>query len=68
MTMLAQFGGFSIAHWAIMIIIAAAVIAVICVALGVFKIKIPDWVIQIFWVLVVAVVAIAAIKFLVGLA
>jgi hypothetical protein len=38
------------------------------VALSKFGIAIPDWVTNIFWIVVVACVAIIAIKFVVGLA
>ncbi len=65
---LAQFAGYTVAHWIIMIIILAAVIAVMYVVLGRMGVAIPAWVIQIFWILVVAVVGIMAIKFLLSLA
>lgn len=65
---LAQVAGLTIAHWAIIAIIAAAVIAIMYVALNRMGIAVPEWVIQIFWILVVAVVAILAIKFLMGMA
>jgi hypothetical protein len=62
------FGGFTVAHWAIIIIIIAAVIAVMYVGLNKMGVAIPDWVIKIFWILVVAIVCIIAIKILIGLA
>ena len=54
------------ASMAIFVIIVAAIIAIVFVALRKLGIAIPDWVVQVFWVVVVAVVCIAAIKFLVG--
>jgi hypothetical protein len=51
---------------AIWIIIVAAVAAIVWVALRTMGVAIPGWVMQVFWILVVAVVCILAIKFLVG--
>jgi hypothetical protein len=51
---------------AIWVIIIAAVIAIVFVALRKFGIAIPEWVVQVFWIVVVAIVCIVAIKFLVG--
>jgi hypothetical protein len=51
---------------AIWIIIVAAVAAIVFVALKTMGVAIPGWVVQVFWILVVAVVCILAIKFLVG--
>jgi len=59
--------GYSIAQLAIAIVIIAAVVALMFVALKQFGIAIPGWVIQIFWILVVAVVVILAIRFVAGL-
>lgn len=49
------------------IIVLAAVIAILLVALKAFGITIPPWVVQIFWIVVVAVVAIVAIRFILTL-
>lgn len=46
------------------IIIFAAIIGIMYVALGVFGVAIPTWAIHILWIVVVAVVAIIAVKFL----
>lgn len=59
--------GWSIGEIAIAIVIIAAVVAVVYVALKQFGIAIPQWVIQIFWIIVVAIVAILAIRFLLSL-
>ncbi len=53
-----------VAGMAIWIILIAAIAAIVFVALRQMGVAIPPWVIQIFWILVVAVVCIAAIKFL----
>lgn len=63
--LLAQFGGWG--GLGISIIIFAAVVAIIFIALRQFKTKIPEWVIQVFWVLVVAAGCIFAIRFLLSL-
>ncbi len=64
---LVQNVGWSISDIAIAIIIIGAIIAVVYVGLRKMGTPIPDWVIQIFWILVVAVVCILAIRFLSGL-
>lgn len=55
-----------IAGLAIWIIIVAAIAAIVFVACKAMGVAIPAWVIQVFWILVIAVVCILAIKFLVG--
>ncbi len=62
-----MFQGMSLGNIIVAIIIIAAVIAVLFVALRVFDVKIPDWVLQILWICVVAVVAIFAVRFLLSL-
>ena len=47
---------------AILIVVICAVVALVYIALQQFKVQIPGWVIQVFWVLVVACVIIAAIR------
>ncbi len=49
------------------IIIVAACVGVLYVVLGVFGFKVPPWVITIFWIVVAAVVAIMAIRFIASL-
>lgn len=51
----------------IAIIISAACVGILYVALGVFGVAIPAWVVTIFWIVVVAMVAIIAVKFLLKL-
>ena len=55
---------FSIGEIAIWIVIVAAIVAVVYVALDKFGITIPDWVVKIFWILVVAFVIVMAIRLL----
>ncbi len=57
----------TVAGWAIMVVIIAAICAVVWVAVTTFGIIVPGWVITIFWILVVAVVIVGAIKFLASL-
>jgi len=52
----------SIGSIAITVVIIAAVVALVYVALRAFKVEIPGWVVQVFWILVVAFVIIAAIR------
>ena len=54
-------------QWIVAIIIFAAVVAVMYVVLPLLGLTIPGWIIQIFWICVIAAVAIAAIGFLVSL-
>ena len=54
-------------EWAIAIVMLAAIIALVCVALRKFEIKIPDWVQQVFWIVLVALVVIAAIRLVLSL-
>lgn len=69
MNLLAQisFGSLSIAQIAIAIIVVAAICAVVFIALRQMGVAIPSFVIQIFWVLVCAVVCVLAVKFLIGI-
>ena len=53
-----------IAGLAIAVIIVAAVVAIVFVACKQMGVAIPAWVVQVFWILVVAVVCIAAIRLL----
>jgi hypothetical protein len=55
-------GGYSLGQLAIFVVIIAAVVALVYVALRQFGITIPPWVVQVFWIIVVAFVVIAAIK------
>lgn len=57
----------SFGDMAIAIVIIAAVIALVFVALRQFNVTIPAWVVQVFWIVVVAVVVIFAIKLVLSL-
>ncbi len=56
----------TIVGWFILIIVVAACAAVMYIALAQFGIGIPPWVVNMLWVAVVAVVAIAVIQFISG--
>ena len=56
----------TITEWAILVVVVAAIVALVYVALIQFGIAIPVWVVNIFWIVVVACVVIAAIKFISG--
>ncbi len=51
----------------IAIIVIGACCGIVWVALNAFGVAIPPWVVRIFWIVVVAVVAIAAIRFILTL-
>jgi len=55
-----------IAGIAIWIIIAAAVFGIAYVAFKAMGMEIPPWVIQVMWIVVIAIVCIFAIKLLIG--
>ena len=59
--------GYTIGEIAIAIIIIGAVVGIVYVALQQFGVAIPPWVVRIFWIVVVAIVAILAIRFLLSL-
>ena len=54
-------------QWLIAIIIAAATVAIVLVALPAMGIIVPAWAINIFWIFMIACVAIIAIGLLVKL-
>lgn len=58
---------FSIGGMLIAVVVIAACIALVYVALRKFGITIPDWAVQVFWIVVVAVVVIFAIKLVLSL-
>lgn len=60
-------GGWGIGHVLIAIIVIAAVVGITYAALKEFGVAIPAVVIKIFWIVVVAALAILAIKFLLSL-
>jgi hypothetical protein len=61
------FWGWTFGEVAIAIVVVAAVVALVWIALRQFGIAVPVWVQQVFWVLVVAVVVILAIRFVTSL-
>jgi len=58
--------GYSLVQVVIFAIVICAVIGIALVAIRQSGVAIPQWAITIFWIVVVAIVAIFAIKFLVG--
>lgn len=52
----------SIAELCIAIVVVAACVGLVYVALNKFGVAIPDWVAQVFWIIVVAFVVIFAIR------
>jgi hypothetical protein len=60
--------GYSLIHLVILAIIVCAVVGIALVAIRASGVSIPDWAVRIFWIVVVAVIAILAIRFLVGIA
>lgn len=56
----------TVAGIAIAVVSTAAICALVLVALNYFEIKIPGWVQQVFWILVVACVIIFAIRLVAG--
>jgi hypothetical protein len=59
--------GWSLVDLAIAVVVLAAVFALVYVALRQFGLSIPGWVQQVFWICVVALVVIVAIKFVASL-
>lgn len=55
-----------VGQYAILLIFVAAVIVIAFIACTAMGVIIPGWVINVFWVLVIAFVCIAAIKLLMG--
>lgn len=54
--------GYSISQLLIAVVIVAACVALVTIALRKFGIAIPDWVVQVFWVVIVAFVVIFGIR------
>lgn len=65
--MLAVIGEWTIVQVLIAIIVIAAAVGIMYAALQYFGVAIPPIVVRIFWIVVIAVVAIVAIKFIVGI-
>ncbi len=65
LSLLAQLpGGLSFIQLVIAIIIVVGVVAILFLVFRQLGIAIPGWVIQIFWIVVLVVVAILAVKFI----
>lgn len=64
---LAMIRGWGVGEIAIFVVVVAAIIALVYIGLTQFGVKIPGWVMQIFWVLVVAFVVIFAIRLLLSM-
>lgn len=56
-----------IAGMAIWVIIVAAVVAIALIACRAMGVPIPGWVVQVFWVVIIAIVCVFAIKLLMSL-
>lgn len=59
--------GWSWPDLAIAVVVVAAVVGLVTVALRKFGVGIPDWVVQVFWIVAVAFVVIGAIRIVAGL-
>lgn len=62
-----QIGSYSVGQIAIAIVVLAAVCALVFVALRQFNIAIPEWVKQVLWIVIVAIVVILAIRFVIAM-
>jgi len=70
MNVLAQagrFGGWGLGEFLIAIVVIGAAVALMYVALQQFGITIPPWVVKVFWICVVCMVVIFAIRFVLSL-
>ena len=63
MTLFGQIAGYSLVHMLVMVVIIAACVGILYVALQQFGVQIPRCVVLIFWIVVCAFCAIAAIRF-----
>jgi hypothetical protein len=67
MLLLAQAGGATIVHWVVLIIIIAAVVGIMFVVLQECGVVIPGFVVKIFWIVIAAILGIAAIKLILSM-
>lgn len=65
--MLAVLHGWTLESILVAVVIIAAAVGIVLVALRAFGITVPPWVVQIFWICVVALVAILALRFVFSL-
>lgn len=56
-----------IAGMAIWVIIVAAIVAIVFIACRAMGVAIPPWVVQVFWVVIIAIVCVFAIKLLLSI-
>lgn len=56
----------TIGDYAILLIVLAAIVAVAFVACTAMGVTIPGWVVHVFWILVICIVCVGAIKLLMG--
>lgn len=61
------FFGLTFGELLVAVVIVAACVGIVYVALRQFGVGVPPWVVQIFWIVVVAVVAIFAIRLVLSL-
>lgn len=66
-SLFAQGVGWSLAHYAILVIIIAAVVAILMVILRQMGVGVPPFVVNILWIILAAFVGVLAIKFLLSL-
>ncbi len=59
--------GLDIVHVCILIVIIAGLVAIVYIALNKLGVGIPEWVKQVFWVVVVVFICVIAIKVIAGL-
>lgn len=59
--------GLSIAQWAIIILVAAGIIAIVAIVLRQLNVAVPAFIIQILWVLLAVIIGVLAIKFLLSI-
>lgn len=64
---LAPIQTWGIGDFLIAIVVIAAAVGITYIALRVFGVTIPGWLVQIFWICIAAVVAIFAIRFVLSL-
>lgn len=54
-------------HWAVLIILGAAIVAISAVVVKAMGLQVPSWIITVLWIVLAAAVGIAAIKFVAGI-
>jgi len=62
-----DFGSWGIAQFAIALIIVVAIVAIVMIFLRQAGIPVPGWIWNVVWIVVGAVVCIAAIRFIMGM-